>query len=814
MKREARILPLDAAIGTSAGGKAAGLAHLLSIGFDVPAGFVIVDAESGRLPENLLDHWRALGGGRVAVRSSALGEDGGESSFAGQYETVLGVEGADELIHAVEDCLISMAGSRAEVYRERRLSKDAPAAMCVVVQRMVEARSAGVCFTADPLTSRRDLLVVDSVSGLGESLVSGREDADHSVFERGPGRWRETETPSSSPVLAPSDLEEIARLAIVAEAELGRPLDLEWAIDASDALYWLQARPITTLGEDPRELDTPLLRHDDVITRCNVGEMMPGAISPLTFSTCARGIDVGWQDNSIALGVAKERTAEQTYVPMFFGHLFINLSEGARFSARVTGADVDQQSLAICGRLVPQVVSPPAAPWRERLPRIARQLSQTFGIRLNLSRLEELSRGAILLGEDSAATWRAIDDSMEELYEAYARHLQVSTGAGAMAPILLGLLASGPEPSQEDHAEVAALLAGAEDVESADIVAGLERIADRILLEPAVRERFEGDPPELLRDWLESPEADEIGAAYREYLDRHGHRSVRELDVRQPEWAEDPLPIVRSLVQQIQGRGARSPGPRRATPNPGASRPRRRGVGARVARALIPWAHRAVRNRERAKSLLVATTVRFKRAYRGLAAQLVAEGRLPDPDALFFLLHEELGRLASGEELAQKAVGRREVLAFHETLDFPDVCQGQPHPERSPKDSEVENSKRILGKPVSRGQVEGRARVVNSLEDARAIEAGEILVARITDVGWTPFFGVISALVTDLGSAVSHGAVVAREYGLPAVLNTRIGTRVLRTGDWLRVDGDRGLVEILETAATPDPSSLQGGDSR
>ena len=187
----------------------------------------------------------------------------------------------------------------------------------------------------------------------------------------------------------------------------------------------------------------------------------------------------------------------------------------------------------------------------------------------------------------------------------------------------------------------------------------------------------------------------------------------------------------------------------------------------------------------------------FKRAYRALGRQLVAEGRLPDADALYFLLHEEIETLARGADpgLASLAVGRRGLLDYQQSLRFPEVQVGRPQPE--PIDAAAIDDGVLVGKPVSRGRVEGRVRVVEQLADAEALEPGEILVAPITDVGWTPYFAIIGGLVTDVGSAVSHGAVVAREYGLPAVLNTRTGTRSLRTGEWVCLDGDRGTVERI-----------------
>ena len=799
----ARIVPLGESTTEPLGGKAEGLTRLIGLGFRVPAGFVIVGASRGNLPDGLIQAWKDLGEGAVAVRSSALDEDGEATSFAGQFSTFLDIEDSAALIEAVEGCLASAEGDVAQAYRDGRAdAEEGVAPMCVLVQKMVPAKAAGVCFTVDPVSSRRDLLVVDSVAGLGEKLVSGEVSADHDVYVRSAERWSERDPAADEPALSVAQLDEIKSGALQAEAAMGQPLDLEWAIDAAGELFWLQARPVTTLGADPRELDTPLPCADDVWTRCNVGEMMPGAVSPLTFSTCARGIEMGWQDNAIAIGVQKERDPRQSYVVMFLGHLFINLSEGARFSAEVTGASADQQSLAICGRIVPEVSNPVAASWGVRLPRILRQVRQLLAVKRNIRRLEALAEKPLAKGKDARESWLAIDTQLEDLYEAYALHLQVSSVAGAMAPILLGIRAGqNAEPSLDDHARVAAVLAGAQDVESADIVAGLESLAEMIVADDSARTRFEERDLEAVGAWLGGDTAGEVGNAYAGYLKKHGHRSVRELDIRQPEWAEDTRPVVQALAHQVRLR-AKPMASRPASSSP-AKPMDLEGRGERILQFLTPWAHRAVRNRERAKSLLVSTTVRFKRAYRGLAQQLVDEGRLPDPDAVFFLLHEELGELVRAPSTdsiwADQAVLRRKALAYQETLDFADVGQGIPQSEEGHEDADPDLPEgRIVGKPVSRGCAEGRARVVQSLEEAQAIEPGEILVARITDVGWTPFFGVIAGLVTDLGSAVSHGAVVAREYGLPAVLNTRSGTQRVRTGDWVRVDGDRGWVDIVE----------------
>lgn len=805
----ARILELDQIDGEPVGGKASGLARLIGFGLRVPEAVVVVglggdpsepgDAEIARVAAVLAARFDGV---PIAIRSSAIGEDGEEASFAGQYESVLDVSGESAIRDALVTCLESAENARAAAYRDEQADAcdrvEAAPAMSIVAQRMVRARAAGVCFTACPVTHRRNRLVIDAVEGLGEALVSGHASADHEEWLREEDVWAETERAGDRPVLAAAEREAIAREATSAEARFGAPLDLEWAIDAAGTLHWLQARPITTLRRDPQELDTPLVAPDDVHTRCNVGEMMPGAVSPLTYSTCARGIDLGWQRIKDDVGLPRSESPERPYVAMSHGHLFIDLSEGARVTAAITGASADQQSLAICGRRIPEVVAPSPPPLWKRLPRMLRQVAAVLRPQPRIRRLEALvARGEIPSGETALESWRAIDARLPELFEGYALHLVVSAGAGALTPILLGVLAGDDEPTDAHHEIVASVLSGAKGVESADIAEGAERVLDAIL------DRGEGGAAFAELDvgpaiaWLEGDASGEAGARYRAYLERHGHRSLRELDIRQPEWAHDPTPLVRSLQSQVRGRMARGAGPSRLAPS--SPRPE----GARRFDWLRPVAHAAVRNRERSKSLLVAQTAIWKRAYRGLARQLVAEGRLDDEDAIYFLLHEEIedvARATGRHALADVTLGRREALAHQATLRFPEVAVGRPQP--LPPDDARDDAGVVLGKPVSRGRVEGVVRVVRTLEEAEALEPGEILVAPITDVGWTPYFAVVAGLVTDVGSAVSHGAVVAREYGLPAVLNTGDATRVLRTGERVRLDGDRGRVERLDAAGS------------
>jgi pyruvate,water dikinase len=788
---QASWVPLEQSHGLPVGGKAEGLAALVRLGLPVPPGFVILNASRSELPADLEGALSGLGEGPVAVRSSALGEDSAEASFAGQYTTLLDVHGFEALREAVAACLASAEAARVQAYRARRADQG-PARMSVVVQRMVDSRVAGVVFTADPVSGRRNCLVVDAVAGQGERLVSGQAEPDRFRLARD-GSLLRASAQGERPLLDAQQLRALAAGALTAEAALGQPLDLEWAIDARGKIFWLQARPITALPPDPNELDR-MQSPADHYTSGNIGECMPGAITPLSFSTVWWANDRGLQVMQVEAGARPAMVEDYRMSRLYYGRLLLNLTAMGRMGTHVAGASAARLGLAITGRHVPGLDPGPNAPAYRRAwngVRYARYLLQGERRARALERL--VQRLDIPAPEDAAAAWRAVDRALPGLLEAFEHHLGSSAVAGALESALPELLARGGRSLDEALALMAELLAEASqrDVESADIVAGAERVLDALEAEPDGLAYLAGLSPTAALDWLRG--GGEAGRRFRAHLVRHGHRSIRELELRQPEWAREPAPLIESL--QAACRARLRPGRTRA--------PRAPRVLPRISPLLGPvvrWTQAAVRRREHTKSLLVRVVVRFKAAYRHLGARLAAEGRLPDEDLVFFLTHAELGRLCRGEPpLAGRAALRRQALAYQDAIELPDVFQGSPEPlspdERPPAAGE------LRGKPVSRGVARGPARVARTLDEAAAIQPGEILIAPVTDVAWSPYFAVIAGLATDVGSSVSHGAVVAREYGLPAVVGLRHATRTFKTGDRVVLDADQGSLSLEDEDA-------------
>lgn len=804
MSLAARIVALEDSEGLGAGGKAEGLARLLAAGLAVPPGFVILDAQCGLGADALVAAWKALGSPRVAVRSSAAAEDGVQTSFAGQYETVLDVEGEDALVQAVEDCVASASSERVKAYASARMdddaSDDAAATIHVVVQTMIAPLAAGVLFSLDPVSGRRDRIVVDAVAGLGEELVSGRATPDHYELNAH-GELCQAQLAGAAAVLEPSQLAELCSGALVARSLGDCEVDLEWAIDEAGKLWWLQMRPVTASAPDPRELDYPPANAKNILTRSNIGEMMPGAVTPLTWSVTGYGIEYGLQEMQVRIGVQKAHTANLRFVHMAFGHFFLDLSEMVEMAGAVAGSTREALCVSLCGRDVPELAEPKLRSTTARLICGLRYFRYALAAPRRIRRFEVRGRG-LTIEEDADARrlWTEIDRKLLCLWECYDVHLASSTGSGLVAGILERTLAQ--HSVEERSAIIAELLGGAGDVESAAAAAVAGDVADAIAASGEDAAAFLAMSSSQQVDWLGGAGSGRAGLVYRRGLLAHGHRSLRELEIRQKSWLDDPAPLVAAIAAGLRAKQATHA---RAKPPSQSSSQTASAYG--VSPRIVGWGRDAVRRREYTKSLLVRVTGVFKRGYRRLGVLLEADGILDDADLVFFLTHAELGELVIGRDLslASKAQGRRSCLDWQMPLVFPEISLGLPEPVVMENTRGVSGDDGALhGRVVSRGRVEGLARVARTLEEASAVQSGEILIAPVTDVGWTPYFATIAGLATDIGSAVSHGAVVAREYGLPAVVNLGTATRAFRTGDRVVLDADAGTL-----AAAPS----QGADT-
>ena len=791
----AKIHKLSDCANLELGGKAKGLARLMAIPLNVPDGFVIERAKLGEYPKGLMDDYRRIGGGKVAVRSSALGEDGGDNSFAGQFETLLDVSGETALRNAIDECVKSLQSERSKAYQQDR-EHSSETTMCVVVQNMVDAAAAGVLFSADPVSGRHDRLVIDAVAGLGEALVSGEASSDHYLLDNHNQIVRRQVT-GEHPVLTDGQLRLLAEQARIAVEKLGEPLDMEWAIDKNGDLFWLQARPITTIGGDLNELDTPV-PDDHVLTRCNVGEIFPGATPPLTWSVVGRAIDASMQQMSGAFcgqpDVALKDYDQFRYVA---GHLFIDLTAGLAASRHTLLAKAENMAQSICGRSIPELVEPKDKKnILRRVWGIKDFLVYIFKARKSTAEFaQKLKAFYIQFHHDSTAMYQELDNKRHWMFDASCVHLRSSAMSGTLEGVVQGIISEGAKsPTLEQQAMAAKLFAGAREVESAVLVEQLDHVVDLIATHADGREKFHNVSSEQALAWLVSDASGAAGKAYADFIQRHGHRCYRELCLMTPAWADQPTVLIESMQASMMARYQQQKKQSAAEAMDLSKQPR-------LIRWLLPKAHAAIRGREYSKSIMVRVAHLLKRGYRHLGETMAKEGKLDDAGLVFFFTHEELGEYLHSADKAmhERVKQRRSAFAFQQRLAFDDISQGKPQPVDT--GAAVLEEGQLAGRAVSKGVVEGYARVANTLAEAALLQPGEILIAPVTDVGWTPYFSLISGLATDVGSAVSHGAVIAREYGLPCVVNLQVATRTFNSGDYIRLDADSGVLTLLEPAS-------------
>ncbi|MGZ4944448.1 MAG: PEP/pyruvate-binding domain-containing protein, partial [Halobacteriota archaeon] len=521
MTAPSRCIPLADVNGTGAGGKAEGLATLIALGLPVPDGFVILNPTPDSLPDDLETAYDRLGRGRVAVRSSASDEDGTAVSFAGQHATVLDVEGGGALRDAVIQCIRSLTSERAQAYRRER-TDSRHATMSVIVQRMVDARSAGALFTADPTTARRDHMVVDAVKGTGDALVSGVVTPDHFTLDRN-GAVVKRDLPGPEPGIRDDELRALATDALRIEEHVGVPVDCEWAIDREGTIAWLQARPITTLPADPRELDDEL-NPDDIYSRCNVGEIFPGVATPLTISISLRALDKGMTQLYRRIATLETQN-EPVLCFVQFGRLFLNLSALAGISRSMAGGSEASTTEALCGRSVPEIVPGPRAPQSERMRNGFRYVTFMLFGRHSARLGRVLASVDLTPGANARETYARIDHELPKLGEGWFRHIASSMLPGTLVGALPRILSKGAQPTAQHSAVMAQLLTGTADVESVDIAEGINRIVAALIeYDGPQLERFVTLNADEARRFLEHEASAPTRQEYAAYLKRHGHR--------------------------------------------------------------------------------------------------------------------------------------------------------------------------------------------------------------------------------------------------------------------------------------------------
>src|SRR4051795_6078193 len=809
-----------------AGGKGANLGELVRGGFPVPDAVVITTAayisvvesaglaaaidaglragdaagiraafEAATIPDRLraeiIEAYAALGGGPVAVRSSATAEDLPGAAFAGQQDTYLNVIGEAALLEAVRRCWGSLWTERAIAYRDQRDVDQAAVRIAVVVQRMVPAEHAGVMFTANPVTGARDEVVIDATSGLGEAVVSGLVTPDHYVLDargalrqRTPGR-REVVVRSvdgggvrhtaDEPVdsLPDEAVVELARLGRAVAAHFGRPQDIEWA-RAAGQVWLVQARPMTALPPPPLRLGR---------FRRRLGRQLLDYFTDRPYP-----LDVSaW----ILPGIG--RLVERMLVEI--PGLRVEMSE---VLPEVDGV-VDQfvpplprptrAMLTAPGRLAGRIHRFAPSAW-EQDPRFARfrrevhDLDGTAPTELDWGDLTATARRA-LATMDLIADLR-VDYLPRAGYDLLRLHvLQAVLGQRSLS----GQLTLGTRTRTEDANR------------------GLERLAVQVRDDPVLHDAFaELDGPALLERVTGDPAFATFRSALREFLAEYGHRETSSpLLMSAPTWSDAPATVL-ALVSVLAAGPARPSGGGAGAAEDRLARHRviRRTGKAEAALRVVAAARAGIAFREDSHFHATAVLPVLRRVALEAGRRLGAVGVLATPQDVFHLRLEELelcpdpARLTPEDAGRLRAVVRARSARRAELAGVPMISRATLFPPSTPGADAL-----VRGVAASGGQATGPVRGIGAPSGFGTLREGEVLVCPYTNPAWTPLFRRAVAVVVDSGGAGSHAAIVAREYGIPAVMGTGTGTTVLADGRLVTVDGDAGLVVEADHSGEP-----------
>ncbi|WP_268626743.1 phosphoenolpyruvate synthase [Paenibacillus alvei] len=749
-----------------------------------------------------------------AVRSSATAEDLPHASFAGQQDTYLNIIGKESILQHISKCWASLFTDRAVIYRMQNGFDHSHVYLAVIVQRMVFPQASGILFTADPITSNRKVISIDASFGLGEALVSGLVSADCYQVKEGAiidkriaakklavyGRKEGgTETQQIVPelqktqTLTEQQILQLARIGRQIEAYFGCPQDIEWCL-VDDAFYIVQSRPITTLYPIPEAND----QENRVYVSVGHQQMMTDPMKPLGLSffqltTTAPMSKAGGRLFVDVTPMLASRDHVLHYLgksdPLIKDALMTVLERGfIKMLPDDNTAPNPYKSTADKMREIennPSIVPDSIKRNQESLEALKQNIQTKSGSELfdfiyeDLEQLKKIVFDAqiidVILVAMDAAAW--INDNMNEwLGEKHAADtLSQSVPGNVTSEMGLALL----------------------DV--ADVIRPYPEVVD--YLEHVKEDHF-------LDELLKLEGGQETRDAIDAYLVKYGMRCAGEIDITRTRWSEKPttlVPLILGNIKNFEPNASKQKfeqGQQEALKKEEELLERLKQLPdgeqkAKETKRMINLIRNFSGFREYPKYSLINRYFVYKQALLKEAEQLVQAGIIHEKEDIFYLALEELHEVVRTNKLDyQIIIKRKDEYNHYEKLTPPRVItsDGEIMVGKYKRDNLPVNA--IVGLPVSSGVIEGRARVILNMEDAD-LEDGDILVTAFTDPSWTPLFVSIKGLVTEVGGLMTHGAVIAREYGLPAVVGVENATKVITDGQRIRVHGTEGYIEIL-----------------
>lgn len=790
----------------------------------------------------------------VAVRSSAIAEDLPDASFAGQLKTILNVRGERVLIESVIRCFASLWTTRAMSYRVSHQFDTKQLENAVIVQEMVAADCAGVLFTVNPMSGNTDEVVINAAWGLGEPVVSGEVTPDYVIVDKGNERVKRVEVGSKEimavagalgiiqvPVvsdmrrkqaLSEEQAIELARLGKMVEAQFGRPQDVEWAI-SDDCIYTLQSRPVTSIppktsGEEAgRKSDglAPVVPGDwnwsphgecatqpyDLWTRANVGEIWPEPVSPLVWSIIPEFI--GGAVRFSLRGLKSTGLMRTQWAGCFYGRVYFN--EGAL-------RHVFAEELGLPASFIDRSRGNSRVPVKDRddrtrLHRVLRHLPVLVRLLLRQRRtgrdLEAFIRQVDrwvqqfntekLLQRDDRRLWDEAMIWLERIKTALNLQYEISglsmTAFATLERLMIRWF--------NRHDLARDVITGISGIQAAEMGIDLCKIAKK-LDDLGLRALMMKLEPKAAWEYLgRSEHAASAMDMFREFIERHGYRCPNEAEWLRPRWADAPEQVVelaaaylRSGTLDVEESNAKQKSKRESAVAwiESHAGPLRRIIFRRV----VGKAQYSARMRDNGKSCAIKASYPARQITVLIGRRWAGRSWLKRPEDVFFLTLTDISRVieagdpvVAGIDLNDLVCKRRLAFEYWFDHDAPNVIDA--NGKAVPEAREIQTAEmKLEGIAASGGWVQGKVRILHDPAEATRLQPGEILVTRSIDAGWSAVFPLTAGLVTEIGGQLSHAAILAREYGLPAVVNVRDATQRLKDQQVITIDGSTGLVYL------------------
>ncbi len=801
-----------------------------------------VEIMSGTLPsgvEKEIASWLESSGnpGRpVAVRSSASLEDSGATSFAGVHDSFLNVTGVKNIAVAIKGCYASLWTPRAVSYRRKLKIPDEELLPAVVIMDMVKAEAAGIGFTCDPKTGRQDVLIINANYGLGESVVGGMVEPDEyhvctdiimpKIIEKliGKKEGKTVEKEGGGTVFLGKDSikdykggqvlsdENILKLALLIQrafetlGEGEQHQDVEWVYDGRD-FFLTQSRPVTSLL---RYTYPELKGQPDYWSSANTKDALPMVLSTLT----RKVVDslFGGMASAPFRAVGYPILPGLKYMRVYQGRVYMNMSlvQWEYFDALgFTPAESNEAA----GGHTPEIQIPPG----KKDKRAVRHRSwRKVKLMLAISRFQRKAKQEFAITRGQAATWFNCDlpvMSDGDLLTALEKSSRLAA-AYTSIPGVMNISTGFPAKMLTDTLEKSFpgkggalandILTGQGTITTAEHGYRLMELAEAARQEPAARVFFTAVnyEPRLWKEKL--PDSSAFKQAFQAYLEEYGHRTVYEGDLANPRWREDPtylLGIVRSMLHMADSAKLRAT---QREKGERAWREIHKDVSLFRRMLVRYWAGKAVRGmemREEARSGLVRMLVPMRAIALDVGRRLVERGVLEKKEDVFHCSFPDLAAILSGHwdgrGLVVLVEDRKKRKKYLESLVAPDVVADEiPRHSTAADVTPVTEGNSLFGIGIATGKITGTARLIRHPDEGGRLNPGEVLVAPSTDPGWTPLFLKASALIMEAWGTLSHGAIVAREFGIPAVINVPGVMKVIKDGQTVTVDGEEGKVYL------------------